>query len=64
MPAPQLSLFEADRYHDPRVAAERARARAIAKLRPVRRCERGEVDDEAGARGIDAPRTDSVPVAA
>ncbi|MCW2923183.1 MAG: hypothetical protein JWM98_587, partial [Thermoleophilia bacterium] len=29
----QLTLFAADRFHDPRVAADRARARSLAKLR-------------------------------
>ena len=38
MDAPQLALFEADRYHDPRVLADRTRRRAIAMLRPARRC--------------------------
>ena len=40
MPSPQLSLFAADRYHDPRIAADRSRARALAMLRPYRKCER------------------------
>jgi hypothetical protein len=33
----QLELFAADRYHDPRVAAARSRARSLAKLQPMRR---------------------------
>lgn len=44
--APQLALFEAARYHDPRVAADRARARSLAKLRPVRRCERSRPSED------------------
>jgi hypothetical protein len=43
MDAPQLALFEADRYHDPRVLADRTRRRSIAMLRPVRRCAREEL---------------------
>lgn len=43
----QLVLFSADRYHDPRVAADRARVRSAAKLRPVHR-----VDPTRGAAGI------------
>lgn len=38
----QLMLFSADRYHDPRVSADRARERSLAKLRPVSACRRVE----------------------
>jgi hypothetical protein len=44
----QLSLFESDRYFDPRIGADRARARSLAKLRPVRRCQRQSTPKRSG----------------
>lgn len=38
----QLALFSADRYHDPRIAADRARERSLAKLRPLTRARLSE----------------------
>lgn len=56
MVAHQLTLFEADRYHDPRVAADRARARALAKLRPVTGCRPHatvhDLDERRASRGL------------
>lgn len=43
----QLVLFSADRYHDPRVAADRARERSLAKLRPI-----GHAAPSEGAGGL------------